>query len=507
MPEEKDPKNPATTSAAWDVMIGPWTKIDTLLGGTDPMREAGTRFLPVHTREAEETYAERLMSNVLYNMSKLTLDMWVGKPFGELLKKSEEMPDDVKEWMEDIDLQGNNLDVFARQWFREGVAKAFSHILVEMPRINEGSEERPRTLADDRQENVRPYWVFVKPENVIFAEPTMIDGREVVTHVRIHEIHSERDGFAETHVRRIRQYDAGGQLLGDGTITKTHVTIYEEIPRKRTTDKEKWRIVEEWDLGIEFIPLVTFYADRESFMVGKPPIEDIVDLNIRWWQSNSDQIMAVTIARFPILAASGAVDDDNSMSVGPRTWLHMTDPNGKYYYVETTAASIEAGEKDLEKYEERMSVYALDLLKKQRNPTATGRMIDEKEATSPLQDMTLRFQDAINQALEMTAAWVAIETAGEVEVNSEFATNPDTPENLRTLRELRTTRDISRKQMLLRLKQFGTLDKDFDFDLNNAELLEEAAEFNGGSMMDLDPPGTPIVDEEELVPAGAGTEE
>lgn len=499
MPEEKDPRSPATTSLAWDGMIDQWSKIDTVLAGTDAMRAAGDRFLPVHHEEDEDTYSERLFTNVLYNMSELTLDMWTGKPFSELLERSESMPDQVQEWMEDVDLQGNALDVFARNWFREGLAKAFAHILVEFPRINEGTEERPRTLADDREEGVRPYWVFVKPENVIFAERKFVDGHEVLTHVRIHEVHIERDGFAEVATERIRVYDAGGQLLGDGTTTKTTVTIYEKIEKKRNDQKDEWRQIDQWELGIEFIPMVTFYADREDFMLGKPPIQDVVDLNIRHWQSNSDQIMALTVARFPILAASGAVDDDDNLKVGPRSWLHMTDAVGRYYYVETNGNSLGAGEKDLEKYEERMSVYALDLLKKKRNPTATGRVIDEKEATSPLQDMAVRFQDALNLALEMTAAWVALETAGTVEVNTEFGVDPHTPEELRTLRELRTMRDISRARLLTRMQQVGVLDREFDFEANERELEDEAAQFDGGSDIDLDVPGgdVPPVEEEE----------
>ena len=130
MPQKK-PDDPSITSAAYDVMQPRWQRIDAVLGGTETMRAAGTAYLPQHSEEADEVYDERLKTSTLLNETEIILNGWVGKPFSKPVQLSETTPEQIKEWADDIDLQGNNLDVFAREWFRSGVAKGFSHVLVE----------------------------------------------------------------------------------------------------------------------------------------------------------------------------------------------------------------------------------------------------------------------------------------------------------------------------------------------------------------------------------------
>ena len=207
---DKDPKSPATTSAAYDTMLPRWHVIETLLGGTEAMREAGETYLPRHQEETDKGYQERLASAVLLNMVEQTLDTLSGKPFSEPIKLNEDVPKAIEETiLPDVDLQGNNLDVFARQWFREGMAKALCHVLIDMPRPAPREDGQPRTLADDRREGLRPYWVMIKPECLLFARSEVINGVEVLQHVRIIEHYMEQDGFAEVCKRRIRVLEPG----------------------------------------------------------------------------------------------------------------------------------------------------------------------------------------------------------------------------------------------------------------------------------------------------------
>src|SRR5690606_38078703 len=141
---------------------------------------------------------ERLATNVLLNMTAQTLDQLSGKPFSAPIKVNDDVPKAiVDQVLDDVDLQGNKLDVFARQWFREGLAKALCHVLVDMPRPQPKPDGKPRTLADDRKEGLRPYWVLIKPECLLFARADIIQGVEVLQHVRILEHYTEQDGFAE----------------------------------------------------------------------------------------------------------------------------------------------------------------------------------------------------------------------------------------------------------------------------------------------------------------------
>jgi hypothetical protein len=138
-----------------------WAKLDALLGGTESMRGAGDTYLPRHTEESDTAYNERLSTNTLLNVLQMTLDGWVGKPFNKPVGLNDDMPEQIKALMPDVDLQGHNIDVFARNWFRDGIAKGFSHVLVSFPRakpkVDGKGQPIARTKADDLAENVRPY--------------------------------------------------------------------------------------------------------------------------------------------------------------------------------------------------------------------------------------------------------------------------------------------------------------------------------------------------------------
>lgn len=420
--------NVTVTSSSFDQMLPRWDRTNAVLGGTDALRNAGETYLPKHEGEEPRRYYERLHSNVLFNFSELTLGSWVGRAFAQPIEFSDDFSQEVLPLTDDIDLQGNALDIVARAWFRDGVAKAFSHVLVEHPRIDRAG----RTAADDLRENVRPYWVLIPPENLTFAETARINGREVLTHVRIKEEVVGRDGWAETSFVQYRVLDRVlVQVRTDGSIApedeqiglldyRVRVQIWREaVLGDKKKSQTEWAIAEEFFMDIDEIPLVTFYSAKDGLMLGKSPLLDQIDLNVRHWQSTSDQIAILTVARFPILAGSGVDQEtkEGEQVIGPYHGLFTTDPTGRFYYVEHTGAAIAAGETELKNIEERGKSYGAEFMKvRPSRETATARLQDSSEATSPLQDAIGRFNDALQTAFWYTAKWMGVELAGTVKL-------------------------------------------------------------------------------------------
>lgn len=474
---------PATPSQAYLQMELRWRKIQTLLDGTEAMRLAEREYLPQHEGESNWAYAERLQRSTLLNMTKMTLDSWVGKPFSAKIKVGEDVPDEIDNLFTNVDLQGNDLNVYSRNWFREGVAKGFCHTLVEFPRPQPRPDGKPRTLADDQQQKLRPYFVKIAPENLIFAHAIVVDGVEVCDHVRIQEQHVEVVGFSEVVVNRIREMVPG------------QVTIYKQVPDEKRRNKMKWVIEEQYPYGLPFIPLVTYYAEREGFMLSNPPIEDLADLNIAHWQSDSDQTAILTVCRFPVVCVSGAMSDAN-LTIGPHAWLNCPDPAGRYYYLEHSGKAIASGHTDLETKKEQMAEYgAIFLIKRPGGATATANALKTAEVTSPLQDMTIRFQAALNEAIALLGKWMKIDETGTVQVNTDFGMEPGDLPHLTALGAARIQKDLSRVQYVRELHRFGVLGEEFDPDQNNTELLQEmedqAKQVAQGLLVQPLPPAVP----------------
>jgi hypothetical protein len=466
-----------------------WDRIQTVLNGTHAMRKAGEKYLPRYEAEMDKAYKARREGAVLFNVTDRTLKSWVGRPFSDPVKIGEDVPEDVKELLKDIDMQGNDVAVFARNWFSEGLAKAFAHVLIEMPRPDDPEDGRKRSKADDIEDGVRPFWSLIAPENLIFASGVMVGSREVLTHARIKESVMVREGWEEVEVKRIRVYDRDEKGV--------YYSLYEL--QNEGQDDEKW--VEKkgkTPLDIERIPIVTFYADRQGLMFGKSPIEDLADLNIAHWQSNSDQNNILTVSRFPILAASGITKEESKIALGPRVLLYSANQEAKFYYVEHKAASIGAGRQNLLDLEEQMAEYGADFLRKRPgNVTATARALDSAEATSPLQDAAWRFNDALEQAMDLMAEWLGVEEVGTLTVPVDFGPEDVHREDLDAVKEARRMRDLSREKYLAELKRRGVLVDEFDEEENIRELkAEDSMVFDGAAQNgDINPEDDENVEE------------
>jgi hypothetical protein len=491
----------STTSMAYEAMLPKWRLIEALLGGTRAMRAASDEYLPKHEYEGKQTYEERRDRATLLNYTRFTLNTLTGKAFREPPQLSEDAAEELKNFVEDVDGSGTGLAVFARRWFKAGLAKAMCHVLVDFSRPEETDEDRPRTKQDDEREGVRPFWMLVAPENLIFAHADLIDGREVYTHVRIRETAVEMDGYAEVVRERIRVIEPGRFELF-------------EMEETKKGQRPKWVKIDDGETGVDFVPLVTFYTDREDTCEGTPPLEDLAHLNVSHFQSTSDQRAILTVSRFAMLAVAGAPatdeETDEPLVVGPKRWLSTPDAQGKFYYVEPQGSGIEQGWKDLSELEEQMSMYGAEFLKKRPGSvTATGRAIDSSEAISPLQAMGVDFKDALELALSYTLAWLGRNDAGADNYAVTFEVDVDVDasdgKELDTLDKARTRRDISRETYLKELKRRGVLDDDFDADDDKDALSDETDDmglFGGETPPDDD--GDETNDDPPVDPKGQG---
>ncbi len=454
---KNDPKDPSQKSQAWNEMSQPWTVINAVLGGTATMRKSGRSLTPQHQEETEEGYRARLMSTTLYNVTSITLESLVGRPFSDPLRLNDDVPQEIKDIEGEIGVSGDDMHTVCRRWFRDGLAKGLSHVLIDMPPLEETEDGRPRTLADDILENRKPYWTVIEPENILGASYDTINGKKVLTSVRIAETELVNDGFSEIRKDRVRVLYPG------------RWEVHEQ------TERSVWTVVEKGETGLDEIPLVTFYADRVTDFVSKPPIEDLAYLNVRHWQSTSDQINVLTVARFPMLAVSGARNENSDgMAIGPKQLLSLSEANGRFYYVEHSGKAIEAGRNDIADLEQQMAAYGAEFLRKRPSgATATARALDSAEATSPLQDHTLRMQSAIQQALLMTAKWLDLEDGGTAKLVTDYG--PETLEgvDLQILTDMSSRGLLSDLDLFLELKRRGLLRDNFDPEENYARLLED----------------------------------
>ena len=386
-----------STSSAYDVMTPRFQLGRTLLGGTPAMRDARHTYLPQYERESKTNYNNRLAKAVLFNAYKKTLNGSVARVFSKPVMLSDDMPEVLKEISEDIDRQGSDITTWSRNVFRDGLNKGLTHCLIDYPTIDADNAE------EEQEQNPTPFFNWIPPENLIAAYAKIVDGREVLTQIRIRETSVEVTGFEEETIETIRVVEPGTWAL------------------YKKDNNKSWKIVEEGVFPLDYIPLMTYYAEREEFMIANPPLSDLGYLNVAHWQFSSDMQNTLTVASFPILAGSGIdTDKEGATEIGPRSLLTTKKADAKWYYVEHTGASIESNQIYLNNLEGQMALEGVNLLRsKPGTQTATQRSLDSAEETSDLKEMAVRFEDFLNNCYRVAADWLDLPESGTVSVNTD----------------------------------------------------------------------------------------
>lgn len=369
-----------------------------LLGGTRAMRKAGKTYLPQWPAESDDSYKCRLATATLFPAYSRTVETLTGKPFSKPLSLSEDMPEQIREWCNNIDLQGRNLHSFAADQLENALGKTLGGILVDYPRIS-----GVRTKAEEKATGARPYMVEIAPGQIIGWREQTKDGKTILTQLRFKECVTEDDGeYNEVEIEQIRVLKIGGW----------------EVHRK--SEKGDWVKVDEGDTSIDFIPFVPVYGNRQGFMISKPPLIEVAYLNVKHWQSSSDQDTILHVARVPILAAIGVDPENFSLTVGASQAVKLP-MDADLKFVEHTGAAIESGKVALSDLEEQMRQAGAELLViKPGEITATQVASEDSVGMCALNRIVNDLQDAINAALDMMAKWVGEATAGTCKIYNDF---------------------------------------------------------------------------------------
>lgn len=376
-----------------------------LMGGTRAMRAAGEAYLPKWPNEEPESYKTRLATSVLFPAFKRTVATLTGKPFSKPVTIGDDVPEQIQEWLEDVDLEGRNLDAFASDLMQCALSQGLCGILVDYP----VKPENVKTKADEQAINLRPYFVHIKPEQFVGWIAARVNGKWVILQLRIMECVEEPDGdFATKEVKQIRVLQPGSWAT------------YRQNKQK----PDDWMLHEKGVTSMSYVPFIPVYGERTGFMAGKSPLIEVAHMNVEHWQSASDQRTILHVARVPILAISGIEDDKFQLTLGASSAIKLP-LNGEMKYVEHTGKAIEAGQTDLDKLEERMRQAGAELLViKPGTVTATQVNSENAVGMCALQRIAAGLEDALDQGLQMMAEWAKLPEGGHVKLYDDYGITP-----------------------------------------------------------------------------------
>jgi len=425
-------------------MAADWALIDALLGGTRGMRAAGETYLPKRPLETQEDYTARLGMATLFPALSETVSTMTGRIFARPLIVDDNVPawiaDDV---LPDIDRQGRNLHVFARDWFAQALSYGLSFCLVESPRA-----DGIRTRAQQRAAKVRPYVIQIEPHRIL-GWRTDADGN--LSQVRIRFTREEADGeFGTRSIEQIRVY---------------------EIGRVRTYEKSKgdWIIVDDVAMPLARIPLITFYTHRTGLMTATPPLRELAFLNAKHWRMQSGNDTLVDTASVPILAVSGVQEGDDIV-IGAKHAVRL--PIGaQMQYVEHTGAAIGSGREALDSLEDAMRQAGAKLLQPaESTKTATQASEEAARENSALGAMCEDFEDTVHDLLDLIAEWRGEASGGTVQAQPNLDVDPSPADTMAVLLNLRNAGALSDATLFAEAKRRNLVADDVDWEIEQERI-------------------------------------
>ena len=439
-----------------------WLLIEALLQGTYGIRKGHRKYLPQEPRELDEAYDNRLMRSTLapyyVRLERMLAGMLTRKPV-----RLEDVSDVVTEQLFDVDLQGNDLNVWTYETARKCIRYGHVGVLVDAPKAGD---------------NGRPYWVSVTPRDILGWRSEIKDGKQQLTQLRLMETITVPDGlYGEKQVQQVR-------VLTPGAF---------EIHQK--DEKGDFRLIDEGSTSLSEIPFSVAYSNRVGVLESRPPLADIAELNLKAYQVQSDLDNQLHISAVPMLAIFGFPQSAEEISAGPGEAMALPE-GASAQYIEPSGNSYDAQFQRLEQIANQINELGLAAVLGQKlsAETAEAKRIDRSQGDSTMMVIAQQMQDLVDNCLRFHAQYMQQPQVGSSFVNRDFLGDRLEPQEIQSLLQLYTAGTITQETLLKQLSIGEVLGDDFDVE------QELDATQSGGLMETPQPEPEPAPETEATMP-------
>jgi hypothetical protein len=457
-------------NTVWFAQEPHWILIENLLQGTYGMRKKHRRYLPQEPRELDESYDNRLARSVVspyyQRLERMLAGMLTRKPV-----RITDTSDTIREQLFDVDMQGNDLNVFTYETARKLVR--YGHI---------------GTLVDAPTDGGRPYWCTYTPRQILGWRNELKDGQQALSMLRLSETVTVPDGeYGEKLVEQIRVLTPG------------------EFQLHQKQDNGEFKVIDEGRTSLSVIPFSVAYANRFGYMESRPPLEDIAELNLKQYQVQSDLDNQLHISAVPMLAFFGFPSAAEEVSAGPGEAIAFP-AEGRAEYIEPGGSSFDYQFKRLEQLAAQINELGLSAVLGQKlsAETSEAKRIDRSQGDSTMMVIAQNVQDMIDNCLRFHAEFLSTpEQAGSSYVNRDFLGARLDPPEIQSLLQLYTAGTITQETLLRQLSDGEVLGDDFNVDeeleaTSNAGLDLPATRLDNGSPSGRDDLDRPAEEQQEL---------
>jgi len=406
------------TRAILDMMKG-WEVMKAVTEGTEYLRANSEAFLPLEPREDYTAYMARVNRAVFSPFTQRLIRAATGL----VLRKPITLIGDPY-WTEmfkmDVDGCKSDLDEYARRVLMCSLTYGQSHILVDYP-----APSGALSLAEEREQNRRPYWIEVDPNNLFGYRLDRESNYGNLVQVRIGEKAVLPDGdFGEKVFDQVRVIEPGRYRVFRKTDQVDAMYDVDDNSYagefETGTTGEDFKLAESGSFSLGEIPLVTIYSGKTDNLTSKPPLLDIAYLNLAHFQRQADLIHSLHVASQPMLVMEGYDDQTKDLAISVN-YAMATQPGNKVYYVEPASSAFDAQSAEIKELQMQMATLGISTLSQQKfvAESADARRLDRVDTNSMLAMVSMELEQKLQKAFNLSAEYVGIEPP-EVKISRDF---------------------------------------------------------------------------------------
>jgi len=318
-----------------------WSRSRDVVNGTDDVKGMRTKYLPRLTGQTKDEYNAYLARALFMSIADRTLSGLIG-----IMTEREpeiEAPDEMRPHFEDTDNQGTSFNELFRLIVKEIFLMGRIGLLVDFPVAGGRAYTVPYLAENILNWNTNPTLrnleLLTLQESKFFPSPGT---RHALS--RFME-------FRLLHINR-----ATGNY--EGTIWHRST-----VDSKSKGNLNRSSIVNPTVRGqpLKEIPFTFFTPDGITTDLVKPPMLDIVDVNLSHYRTSADLEHGRHFTALPVPVVTG-VDASEPLRVGSEQAWVLPPHQAKAFYLEFTGTGLQSLEKALKEKSDQMAIFSTRLM-------------------------------------------------------------------------------------------------------------------------------------------------
>jgi hypothetical protein len=412
-----------STHPLYDEFFEKWARARDVVAGEDRIKEAGETYLPRLELQDDEEYEAYKTRATFFNASGRTVDGFQGMVFRRdpVIK----LPDEgtpvgklLKRFETDVDMFGTSLYIYAKE------------IAGEV--LNVG---RAGTLVEWHDAERRPFICKYQAEQIINWRVSRIKEKNVLSMVVLREAEEkvEGDEFEPESIPQIRVL----KLVPKGKEHILQVEVWHETKKaKGPKGSAEWKLMEtrfptRLGKNLSFIPFVFHGPMNDMPDPSKPPLDDVVVVNLSHYRLDADFKHGMHFTALPTAWVAG-FDKDTVLKIGSSTAWVSDNPQARAGFLEFVGQGLQTFEREKDRLEKNMAILGSRLLESQKRVSESAEALGLRQAgeSSIVSNISASISKSLTKVLRWVYWWVTTEVDPELipvetiamELNRDFET-------------------------------------------------------------------------------------